>query len=80
MRHRSIEREGVGMSASDPSTATERGFPLTQRFLEEHDVPHQVIEHPATYTAEADAHATHLPPGQTAKGVVVSCGDIHALA
>ena len=68
------------MSPSDPSTAIERGLPLTQRFLEEHDVPYQVIEHPATYTAEADAHATHLPPGQTAKGVVVSRGDILALS
>ena len=43
------------------------------------DVPHQVFEHPATPTAEADAHATHLPLRQTAKGVVVTCGDILAL-
>lgn len=68
------------MSATDPTNAGERGFALTRRFLEEHDVPHRVIEHSATYTAEADARAAHLPPGQTAKGVVVNCGDIDALA
>jgi Ala-tRNA(Pro) deacylase len=61
-------------------SSTERGFALTRRFLEEHDVPHQVVEHPATYTAEADARASHLPPQQTAKSVVVNCGDIVALA
>jgi Ala-tRNA(Pro) deacylase len=68
------------VSSTDPGTTTERGFALTRRFLEEHDVPHQVIEHSATYTAEADARASHLPPEQTAKSVVVSAGDIVALA
>ena len=68
------------MSTTNLNTASEHGFPLTRRFLEEHDVPHQVIEHAATYSAEAEAHATHLPPEQTAKGVVVCCGNVDALA
>jgi Ala-tRNA(Pro) deacylase len=68
------------MSSTDPGGAIERGSALTRRFLEEHDVPHRVIEHAATYTAEADAHAAHMPPGQTAKSVVVNCGDSNALA
>ena len=68
------------MSSSDPRTASGRGFALTRRFLEEHEVPHRVIAHPATYTADADARAAHLPLEQTAKSVVVSCGDIDALA
>jgi Ala-tRNA(Pro) deacylase len=68
------------MSSTDPSAETDRGIALTRRFLEDHDVPHRVIEHAATYTAEADAHAAHLPPEQTAKSVVVNCGDIDALA
>jgi len=68
------------VSSTDPGTTTERGFALTRRFLQEHDVPHQVIEHAATFTAEADAHASHLPSKQTAKSVVVSCGAIVALA
>lgn len=67
------------MSFRDPSAA-ERGFALTRRFLEERDVPHSVIEHAATYTAEADAHAAHLPPEQIAKSVIVNCGDIDAVA
>jgi prolyl-tRNA editing enzyme YbaK/EbsC (Cys-tRNA(Pro) deacylase) len=77
---RLVRREGVDMGPTDPSTAVERGFALTQRFLVEHEVPHRVIEHSPTYTAEADAHATHLSPEQTAKSVVVNCGDIVALA
>jgi Ala-tRNA(Pro) deacylase len=68
------------VSSSDPEPTTQRGFALTRRFLQEHDVPHQVIEHLTTYTAEADARASHLPPEQTAKCVVVSSGDIVALA
>jgi Ala-tRNA(Pro) deacylase len=68
------------VNSTDPGTTTARGFALTRRFLEEHDVPYQVIEHSATYTAEAAARASHLPPGQTAKSVVVSAGDIVALA
>jgi Ala-tRNA(Pro) deacylase len=74
------EGEAIGMSSTDPGPATERGFALTRRFLEEHDVPHRVIEHPPTYTAEADARASHLPLEQTAKSVVVNCGEIDALA
>jgi prolyl-tRNA editing enzyme YbaK/EbsC (Cys-tRNA(Pro) deacylase) len=70
----------MGMSSTNPSPATERGFALTRRFLEEHGVAHRVIEHPPTYTAEADARASHLPLEQTAKSVVVKCGEIDALA
>ncbi|HLM51515.1 MAG TPA: YbaK/EbsC family protein [Solirubrobacteraceae bacterium] len=65
---------------SDITPGAERGFALAHRFLDEHDVPHQVIEHPATFTAEADARAALMPPQQTAKGVVVNCGEIDAIA
>src|SRR5437867_12358786 len=42
-----------------------------ESYLREHDVSFEVIEHARTQTATAEAEAAHLPPGQTAKTVLL---------
>jgi Ala-tRNA(Pro) deacylase len=57
------------MSASAPSA--EHGVALVSRFLEQAGIAHDVIEHPATYSAIAEARAAHAEPRHTAKTLLL---------
>jgi Ala-tRNA(Pro) deacylase len=48
--------------------------------LEAEGIPHRVVEHRETFTAAAEARATHAPPAETAKTIVLHAGDRHLLA
>jgi Ala-tRNA(Pro) deacylase len=41
------------------------------RFLEEHDVPHEVVEHEKQFTAAGEAHAAGIEPHDAAKALLV---------
>src|SRR5918995_2088348 len=57
----------TGQSAA----AEPRGVDVVRRFLERRDVPYEVIEHDATYSAAAEARAVGAELEATAKTVAL---------
>jgi Ala-tRNA(Pro) deacylase len=51
-----------------------------REFLNENQVPHQVIKHPQAFTASKVAGAAHIPGKEMAKTVVVDLDGQHVLA
>ncbi len=49
-------------------------------FLDEHDVPYEVIHHRTDYTAQETAADTHTPGRAFAKTVILDIGALHAMA
>src|SRR5215207_4391978 len=66
------------MSAS--ASPTEQGIVLVSRFLEGAGIAHDVIEHPATYSAIEEARAAHEEPRHTAKTLLLHDRDGWRLA
>lgn len=52
----------------------------TTRFLTEHDVPFELVEHDVTYTALAEAREAGVVADDVAKAVVLHTADGYALA
>ena len=50
------------------------------RYLKERGVDYQLVEHAHTATAEASAHAAHLPTHQVAKAVVLKDAEGYVLS
>jgi Ala-tRNA(Pro) deacylase len=50
------------------------GFDTVERYLAQHDVSHEVVEHDARPTAAADARAVGIEPDDAAKTVVLRDG------
>jgi Ala-tRNA(Pro) deacylase len=57
-----------------PMATTSTGFDAVERYLAEHDVNHQVVEHDVRPTAAADARAAGVEPDDAAKTVVLRDG------
>jgi Ala-tRNA(Pro) deacylase len=66
------------MSTAD-SPATTRVEAISQ-FLEGGGVEHELIEHEPTLSAAAEARATHYPPDQVAKTIVLHDGSAYVIA
>ena len=57
-----------------------RGIDLVVRYLEEHGVPHDVVDHDETFSAQAEARAAAVPPDHAAKSVLLREGEEYRLA
>ncbi len=72
------ERPSVaGMSES---AIHQTGFELVERYLSEHGLEHSVIEHPATYTAAAEARVSAVDPAHAAKTVMLRDDEGYVMA
>lgn len=49
-------------------------------YLDDHDVPYEVIHHRVDYTAQETAADTHTPGREFAKTVILDVGALHAMA
>jgi prolyl-tRNA editing enzyme YbaK/EbsC (Cys-tRNA(Pro) deacylase) len=66
------------MEASTQSEA--RGIEAVVRYLNEHGVAHEVVDHEATFSASEEARAAGVAPDHAAKTVVLREGDAYRLA
>ena len=57
-----------------------RGVDLVVRYLEERGVAHEVVDHEQTFSAMAEARASHVPPDHAAKSVLLREGGQYRLA
>lgn len=68
------------------STGDEHASPTTTRaeaiaeFLEAEGIKHELVEHEPTMSAAAEARATHHPPDQVAKSIVLHDGSAYVIA
>ena len=62
-----------------PSPAATRAQAVVE-YLDGHRLDYQLIEHPPTTSAAAEALATHYPPDQVAKTVVLHDGSAYVIA
>ena len=67
------------MTMESASPAPTR-FEAIVEFLDGEGVAHELIEHESTMSAAAEARATHYPPGQVAKTVVLHDGSAYVIA
>ena len=65
---------------SDQAPLEEVPVEHISRYLDEHQIAHEVVEHDASFTAEAEAHAAGVAAGDTAKSVLLHTGDGYLLA
>lgn len=65
----------------DASTESEaRGVEAVVRYLGEHGVEHEVIDHEETFSASEEARAAGVAPDHAAKTVLLRDGDAYRLA
>jgi Ala-tRNA(Pro) deacylase len=57
-----------------------RGIDLVHRYLDEHRVAHEVIDHEETASAAQEAKAAGVPPDHAAKTMVLRDGSAYRLA
>jgi Ala-tRNA(Pro) deacylase len=57
-----------------------RGIDLVHRYLDEHGVSHEVVDHKRTFSAAAEAVASGVPPDHAAKTMVLRDGVEYRLA
>jgi Ala-tRNA(Pro) deacylase len=65
------------------ATTTEsdaRGIDLVHRYLDQHGVSHEVVDHEQTFTAAEEAKASGVAPDHAAKTMVLRDGDSYRLA
>ena len=56
------------------------GIDLVHRYLDEHSVPHDVVDHEQTSSAAQEAQAAGVPPDHAAKTMVLRDGEQYRLA
>ena len=64
------------MTRKPPSAGVE----TVKRYLDEHGIPYEVVEHPTTYTAAEEARAAGIPPDHAAKTIALRDDDGFRLA
>jgi Ala-tRNA(Pro) deacylase len=57
-----------------------RGIDLVHRYLEDHSVAHEVVDHEQTMSAAQEAKAAGVPPDHAAKTMVLRDGEQYRLA
>jgi Ala-tRNA(Pro) deacylase len=62
------------------SEADVRGIDLVHRYLEDHQVPHDVVDHEPTASAAQEAKAAGVAPDHAAKTMVLRDGERYRLA
>jgi Ala-tRNA(Pro) deacylase len=57
-----------------------RGIDLVHRYLDEHRVAHEVVDHQQTFSAVQEADASGVPPDHASKTMVLRDGNQYRLA
>ena len=65
---------------SDESQLEEVPVEHISRYLDEHEVAHEIVKHDQSLTAEAEAHAAGVAAADTAKSVLLHTGESYLLA
>lgn len=75
-----VHQEGAAMSTDiSPPPAITRAEAIAD-FLEGAGVGFELVEHPPTMSAAAEARSTRYPPDQTAKTIVLHDGNVYVMA
>ena len=67
-------------TGESPSSPAPTRFEAMAEFLEGERIEHELVEHEPTMSAAAEARATHHPPDQVAKTVVLHDGRAYVIA